>query len=270
MATLENRMIQYMKVQGCALSTIVAYSKLLCLVQKSHPQFEWYNSQQLIAIMNEIPDPITRCNYRNIILKVHRDLLGKEINIPFIKKPERLQDVYSFDEVKQIFSTITNAKHAAIARLLYTEGFRVGEVVNILKVDCNKSDKSIFIRATKNKKDYKKYLDQSTVKALEEYCQWLKARSFTLNKYLFEGFSNCQYSVRTIQEFMTKAINDSGIAAKRGSCHIFRRSSAVWKLENGWDVKYIAASLNNSPKTCEKYYALVRPDYLKTLSKPVL
>lgn len=266
---LENRMLQYLKVQGCALSTMKSYRDLLRLILRNHPDFEIYNSFQLISIMNNVPDPITRSNYRNVILKVHRDMLGKQINIPFIKKPERLQKIYTPDEVKRIFSTISNKKHEAIARLLYVEGMRVGEVVSILVKDCNKDDKSIFIRGTKNKKDYKKYLDESTLKCLSEYCQWLKQRKFTLKKYLFEGMDSNQYSKRSIQQIMSAAIIKSGLD-KRGSCHVFRRSNATWKIENGWSLKHIAASLNNTEKTVSKYYALVRPDYIKSLPKPVI
>lgn len=262
-------MIQYLKVQGCADSTIISYRNILRLILKFHPDFENYNSQKLIEIMNAIPDPVTRSNYRNVILKVHRDMLGKHVNIPFIKKPERLQKVYTHEEVKKIFATIKNIKHEAIARLLYVEGMRVGEVVSILICDCNKSDKSIFIRGTKNHKDYKKYLDDSTLKCLSEYCGWLRERKVKLKKYLFEGMDNNQYSKRSIQEIMTHAIEKSGLD-KRGSCHVFRRSNATWKIESGWSLKHIAASLNNTEKTVSKYYALVRPDYIKTLPKPSL
>lgn len=266
---LENRMIEYLKVQGCALSTIISYRNVLRLILRFHPDFENYNSQKLIEVMNTIADPITRNNYRNVILKVHRDMFGKQINIPFIKKPERLQKVYTHDEVKKIFATIVNKKHEAIARLLYVEGMRVGEVVSILKSDCNKDDKSIFIRGTKNKRDYKKYLDESTVKCLSEYCDWLRERKISLKKYLFEGLRCVQYSKRSIQEIMTHAIEKSGID-KRGSCHVFRRSNATWKIESGWSLKHIAASLNNTEKTVSKYYALVRPDYIKSLPKPTI
>lgn len=269
MPTLENRMIEYLKVQGCAFSTMKSYRDVLRLILKNHPQFETYNSQQLISIMNSVGDPITRSNYRNVILKVHRDMIGSIINIPFIKKPERLQGIYSLDEVKKIFSYIHNKKHLAIAKLLYIEGFRVGEVVSILKCDCDKSDKSILIRGTKNKNDYKKYLDESTLNALSEYCQWLKERRVSLKKYLFEGVDNNQYSKRSIQEFMRDAIKKSGLPIK-GSCHVFRRSSSTWKLECGWSIQHIAASLNNTPKTVSKYYAYVRPDYLRTLLKPAI
>lgn len=266
---LENRMIQYLKVQGCADSTIKSYRDVLRLILRFHPEFENYDSYKLISIMNGVPDPITRSNYRNVILKVHRDMLGRHINIPFIKKPERLQKVYTHEEVKKIFATIKNIKHEAIARLLYVEGMRVGEVVSILLADCNKEDKSIFIRGTKNKKDYKKYIDDSTLKCLSEYCDWIRGRNIKLKKYLFEGLRCDQYSKRSIAEIMTHAIEKAGLD-KRGSCHVFRRSNATWKIESGWSLKHIAASLNNTEKTVSKYYALVRPDYVKTLPKPAV
>lgn len=53
MISLENRMIQYLKVQGCALSTIKTYSDVLRLILKSHSGFENYNSQKLIEVIGE-------------------------------------------------------------------------------------------------------------------------------------------------------------------------------------------------------------------------
>ncbi len=86
---------------------------------------------------------------------------------------------------------------------------------------------------------------------------------------MFEGVDNNQYAKRSIQEIMRTAIKKAGLPIE-GSCHVFRRSSSVWKIENGWSIKHIAASLNNTEKTVAKYYALVRPDYLKSLPKPNL
>jgi len=266
---LKNRMIRYLVAENCADSTIKTYSNTLQMLLYKHPDFEFYNNEKMVHLLSEIKDPIYRSSIRNVVLKVHRDMLGRNLNIPFIKKPERLQDVYTHEQVKLIFSKIHNAKHMAIARLLYVEGMRVGEVVSILKSDCNKEDRSIFIRGTKNKKDYKKYLDETTVAALSEYCLWLKERRIKLNKYLFEGMDNNQYAKRSIQQIMRNAIIKAGLPIK-GSCHVFRRSSSVWKIENGWSLKHIAASLNNTEKTVSRYYALVRPDYIKSLPKPML
>lgn len=258
-----------MRIENLAESTIREYMKQYDAIKNRYFDFDDWNNEQCISYLASIKDAVYRNHQRNIVLKVHRDLLGKHLNIPFIKKPVRLQKVYTHEEVKKIFACINNKKHEAIARLLYVEGMRVGEVVNILIADCNKEDKSIFIRGTKNKKDYKKYLDESTVKCLSEYCEWLRVRGIRLNKYLFEGNDNNQYSRRSIQEIMSHAIVKSGLD-KRGSCHVFRRSNATWKIENGWPLKHIAESLNNTEKTVAKYYALVRPDYVKSLPKPIL
>lgn len=269
MIDLEIRMMQYLSVQGCAFSTIKAYRDILRVIRKGHPDFENYEDWQLIGLMSEVSDPITRSGYRNVILKVHRDMFGKHINIPFIKKPVRLQKVYSQDEARKIIHTIKNKKHEAIARLLYTEGMRLGEVVSILVSDCDKLDKSILIRATKNKNDYKKYLDESTLKCLSEYCLWLKERGIKLGRYLFEGDKGLQYSKRSVQQIMNNAILKSGLD-KRGSCHVFRRSNATFKLENGWPDKCVADSLNNSIKTVQKHYSIIRPEYLMALPKPAV
>lgn len=266
---LSNRMIQYLKASNNAFSTIKTYKNVLELILKTHSDFENYKDAQLVSIMNDVPDPVTRGNYRNVILKVHRDMLGKKINIPFIKRPERLQGIYSMDEIKKISANLTNKKHRAIYSLIFTEGFRISEVISIRKIDCNKANASITIRGTKDKSDYIKYLDQSTLANIREYLLSLKINEIPVT-YLFEGqHRGEQYTARSAQKFMTDAIKRAGLP-KKGSCHIFRRSSSVFKIESGWSLQHIAVSLNNTPKTVAKYYALVRPDYLKTLPKPAI
>lgn len=63
------RMKRYLSMEGCALSTINVYSNSLTMILKQHPNFENYNSEQLIYLLSEIKDPIYRSSIRNVVLK---------------------------------------------------------------------------------------------------------------------------------------------------------------------------------------------------------
>jgi len=255
-----------MSAEGLAENTITLYSHVYSKLKHEVVELENRGNSFWIDYLAGIPDAIYRNNIRSVVLKVCRDVLGENLKLPLVKRPVRLQPVYSLEEVRLIFAQIKNRKHIAISKLLFTESMRVGEVVSIRLSDCNKSDGSIILRDTKNGKDYKKYLDKTTIEAINNYFKSLRADEKP-KTYLFEGWNNQQYTTSSIRQLMNKATVKAGIDAK-GSCHIFRRSASVWKIEQGWGVPHLAASLNNSQKTASKYYSLVRPEYLATLQKP--
>jgi len=268
MQDLKYKMMRYMQAEGLAQNTINLYSSVYEKLKKdvgeieNKPQFFW------VEYLANIPDAIYRNNIRSVILKVCRDVLGQRLSLPLVHRPIRLQPVYTLDEVSKIFVRIKNPKHYAIAMLLFTESMRVNEVLSIRLKDCNKADGSVMLRNTKNGSDYKKYLDKTTIEAINNYFRWAKTNNELPKELLFEGWGNKKYSSTSVRMFLKKAMRLAGVEVK-GSCHIFRRSASVWKCENHWSVPHLAASLNNSPRTAQRYYSLVRPEYLQTLSKPV-
>lgn len=265
---LKYRMIRYMGVEGRAATTIALYSKIYDQIKQKCGDLDTKDSAYWIDYLATIPSPTKRNNARSVILKAVRDVLGYKIRIPKIYRPVKLQPVYTIEEVTKIFARIKNPKHRAIAQLLFTESMRINEVLSIKLADCNKAEGAIIIRATKNGKDYKKYLDPSTITALHNYLVWAKGHGELPKQLLFEGWGHEKYSDTSVRMFLKKAHRLAGIKPK-GACHIFRRSASVWKIENGWTANHIAGSLNNSIGTVNKYYALARPEYISTLQKPV-
>lgn len=267
MKSLKIKMLEYMHAEGLADSTKEKYAETYDKIFSEVGELSGRENHFWVEYICKIDNLLYRNYVRSVILKACRDVLGENLRIPYTKVPIRIQDTYSLDEVIRIFSHIKYPRHIAIASLLYTEGFRVGEIVSIKLCDCSWAQGYIIIRDTKNNNDYKKFLDASTIDKIKNY---LVSEKRTPAKYLFEGQFGGQYTESSIQQFMTKAILASGLQVKGGCTRVFRRSNATYKIEHGWSPRHIAESLNNTESTVNKYYALVRPEYLKTLQKPIV
>lgn len=265
---LKTKMMRYMSAEELAFSTIDSYSKTYNKLKYEVGELENRGNYFWTDYLASIPNPVYRNNVRSVILKVCRDVLGENLKLPIVNRPFILQPIYSIEEVSKIFARIKNPKHYAIACLLFTESMRINEILSIKLSDCLKKEGAVILRNTKTNKDYKKYLDKTTIEAIHKYLVWAKSRNQYPKVRLFEGWGSERYSATSVRMFMKKAMRLAGVEIK-GSCHIFRRSASVWKIENDWTANHIAASLNNSVKTVNKYYAYARPEYLQALQKPV-
>lgn len=164
------------------------------------------------------------------------------------KAPNKLPSILSKEEIKRLFSVVGNQKHRCILMMLYSAGLRLGEVVNLRKVDILIDRRQIFIKNAKGAKDRTSILSEKMFSELEKYWQ-----EYPTTYWLFEGQTGGQYSPRSVQEIMKQAV----IASKVNplvTCHSLRHSFATHLLESGTDLRYIQELLgHNDPKTTERY-----------------
>ena len=83
------------------------------------------------------------------ILKLYWD----EDEISRMKRDRALPVILSKDEINSILDATKNLKHKAIIATMYSGGLRVSEVVHLHYDDISRSNKSIHIRNTKNRRD---------------------------------------------------------------------------------------------------------------------
>lgn len=171
-----------------------------------------------------------------------------EFYLPFPRRAEKLPNVLSTKEVKNLFAVVDNLKHKTMLLLGYAAGLRVSEVVNLRIKDIDSQRMVINIKAAKGKKDRCVMLSEVLLETFRDYC-----KAYRPKEWLFEGQSYDCYSTRSVQKVFNRAKTHAGIL-KDVSFHALRHSFATHLHEAGTDIRIIQELLgHNSSKTTERY-----------------
>jgi len=198
-------------------------------------------------------------------IKKYLDYCGTEVE-PFKikrpKKPKRLPEVLSIEEVKLILDHTTNLKHKTILSLIYSGGLRVGEALKLKASDIDSRRMLIHIKSAKGKKDRYTLLSNSFLALLRVYYNQYKPKVF-----LFEGQDGAMYSGSSMQKILKRAVEKSNIS-KRVTLHTLRHSFAIHLLENGTDIRYIQSLLGHSSPKTTMIYTHVSETSIRKIQNP--
>jgi len=187
----------------------------------------------------------------NAIKFYYERVLGGQRKVYLVERPreeKKLPVVLSENEICDLLKATENIKHKAILMLAYSAGLRLSELINVKLSDIDSGRMQIRIEQAKGKKDRYSLLSVKLLDVLRKYYTTYKPK-----KWLFEGATGGQYSVRSIQEVMKDSTRKAGIK-KKISMHTLRHSFATHLLENGIDLRYIQSLLgHSSTKTTEIY-----------------
>lgn len=197
--------------------------------------------------------------YYEKVLKQER----RVYDLPRPKKPTKLPNILSEDEVYRLLGALDNIKHRAILYLAYSAGFRLSEVVNLKLTDIDSERMLIHIRNAKGYKD--RYVHLSTVLLGNLRLYFVKYKP---KVYLFEGQGGQTYSVRSIQEVFKNAKQLAKIK-KPVSFHSLRHSFATHHMEAGTDIRYIQSMLGHASIKTTEIYTHVSRKSLGTIESPL-
>jgi len=187
----------------------------------------------------------------NAIKFYYERVLGGKRKIYLIERPRKenyLPEVLSEEEVAAIVKAITNIKHKAIIMTIYSGGLRISELINLKVKDIDSQRMQIRLEQAKGKKDRYTLLGTKTLEILRKYFLEYKPKV-----WLFEGAKGEQYSQKSIQMILKKAVEKAEIK-KHITVHTLRHSFATHLLEAGTDLRYIQNLLgHSSSKTTEIY-----------------
>ena len=253
------RFTQWLKGQRYSEKTIITYTDALSVF------FRFYRDKEVETIDNK---DIVRFNYEYILrhnysasyqnqvinaLKLffriieNKAIIEEEIERP--RRPQKLPDVLSKEEVERILKVTTNLKHKAILVLIYSCGLRRGELLKITPESIASDRGLLIIKGGKGNKDRIAPLSEKVIELLRTYYNQFKPKT-----WLFEGQNEgVPYSESSIQEVFKTALKKSKIK-KKATLHWLRHSYATHLLENGVDLRYIQEILGHkSSKTTEIY-----------------
>lgn len=164
------------------------------------------------------------------------------------KEYKALPEVLSREEMKNIFTQITNRKHRCMISLIYSAGLRRSELLNLTPKDINSETMSVRIMGKGKKCRY----SLLSPKLLEELRQYF--REYRPKKWLFEGETpGVQYSASALVKVLKEAAQRAGIK-HRVHVHMLRHSFATHLLEQGTDLHTIQELLgHNDIKTTTIY-----------------
>jgi site-specific recombinase XerD len=170
------------------------------------------------------------------------------------RNQKRLPDVLTNFEVCELLKCISNPKHHLIISILYGSGLRVSEVCNIKIKDIDFINLSLKIRNSKGNKDRYTLLSEKIVPGLKKLIENRGADDF-----LFETQSSKKYSIRTVQQIFSNALEKS-VLQKKPTCHTLRHCFATHLVEAGVDIKTVKGLLGHqSIKTTMVYITLADP-----------
>lgn len=174
-------------------------------------------------------------------------LQNKEIPVyipRYIKVPDTyIPHLFSDAELQAIFTAADsiphrkNSKHAIVLpmvlRMLYSCGFRLGELLAIRVSDINFKRGVVLLRDTKNRKQRVVPLGNALTEMVYKYCLAMGVMGCAEN-YIFSGKDRTKHiSKRAIQGWFQTLLEDTGIFVRteksiRGPClHCFRHLFAV-------------------------------------------
>lgn len=254
-----------LKLRGFSRRTIKAYlfhtSYFLKHVGVSASQDE---SRRHFAALSERLDPRTVNLQISAVKFFYRNVLEKEITVSFMKRPKRLPEVLTKEEVASLLTSITNPKHRLLLETVYGCGLRVSEAAKLKKDDIRFNEGIVFIRQGKGNKDRAVSLPSFLSKRLESY---LILRNDE-NPYVFDSTRGGRLTEASIQKIVDIAARKTGIK-KNVHPHIFRHSYATHLLENGTDIRIIQRLLGHSDVRTTEMYTHVSTALIKNVKSPL-
>lgn len=229
----------------------------------------------LSLILHKIPEDVSWEELRDFIrwLQKEKNLSDRTINhcisqlrfftmyvlhkpwdptqLPMRRFDSYLPFVPTQKEVWYFIQSFSNLKHKALLALMYSAGFRVGEVCALRSEDISRSSMRIHICHSKARSDRYAILSQNALDILTQY--WFHAgrpMGFLFPNRNDSGRPMASY---TVNHFIFAKETELGLE-HRFSCHTFRHAFGTHLYENGADLLTIKMLLGHKSLTSTTIY----------------
>lgn len=176
---------------------------------------------------------------------------------------KKLPAVMSEQEIKRLFAAVQNLKHRCILKVIYSAGLRLSELVALRISDIHLDRQEIFVHCAKGKKDRFTTLSKALVAELTDYFA-----EYNPDYWLFEGLNGGQYSKRSVQVILKRAVRDSRVNPY-ATVHTLRHSYATHLLEHGVSLRHIQELLGHSSSRTTEIYTHLSSKERRSVTSPL-
>ncbi len=198
--------------------------------------------------------------------------LGQEWNLdraPYPKRPRRLPNTLSRQEVARLIDAADSAFHRMIVMTLYATGVRRLELTQLEIQDIDSERMVVHVRNGKGGKDRDVMLSEQLLVALREYVRGLRRKP---ERWLFPGGSkhtgNYPIGGSTVWNACHDAAERCGIT-KPAHPHILRHCFATHLLEAGADLRTIQMLLGHRDLEETARYLHLSAKRLRDVASPL-
>jgi len=184
------------------------------------------------------------------------------VNIRYSKTPKALPIVLTKEEVVLLINSITNSKHKLMAKLMYSAGLRVSELVNLKPEHLEIENGYGWVRHGKGNKD-RMFIIAESLK--EELASFIAKECASSDSYIFRGF-NGHLTTASVRLIIKNAVKNAKIS-KHAHPHTLRHSFSTHLIENGSSVSEVQSLLgHSSAETTMIYLHTAAPKMIGTKS----
>lgn len=200
------------------------------------------------------------CLYLNALRFLYLKVLEWDhfdVPVHYPKKMQKIPELLTQREVKQILDACSNDKHRMMLTICYGCGLRVSELVAIKVRHIDGERRLLRVEQGKGAKDRVVILSAALLNHLRHY--WIRYRPFL---WLFPSASKPvqHLTSATAQKAFKKAKNKTGIE-KVGGIHSLRHAYATHQLENGLPVHKLRQQLGHQDLRSTMQYLHWVPDH---------
>jgi site-specific recombinase XerD len=201
---------------------------------------------------------------RGFFLKVLERSDWNYAKLPRPRRPQRLPEVLSQQQVKTILEAAPSLKHRCAFMLCYGAGLRTDEVIHLEPRHIDSQRMLIRVERAKGKKDRQLPLP---TKLLGELRQCWK--SYRPQRYLIEGNHPGQpIAATSIQRAFRAACQQAGIA-KHVTPRSLRHAFATHHVESGTRLQVVQALLGHQSLNTTTVYAHLAKTWLQDVKSPL-
>ncbi len=272
MGAIRDRMIAEMELRGLAPATKKSYLTCCRLFvahfMKSPEQLRAEDVRTFLLYMTRERKvgPSTVHVYLSAIEFLYRHVLRRpEVidDIPYPRVPQKLPDVLSREEVRQLLGAVRSLKLRTILTTAYAAGLRISEALRLRVEDVDSTRMVLHIRGAKHGKDRLVILSPRLLAMLRAY--WATARPE--KPLLFPGRLGRPVHIDVIRRAFRATVDALGLT-KRVTLHSFRHGFATHLLEEGTDLRVIQALLGHASPVTTAHYTRVSTKNLQMVTSP--